>query len=43
MREEIAWLKANVYRRDSVSLEVEEQDALVRFSGRPGKRQTRAF
>jgi DNA polymerase-3 subunit epsilon len=43
MRAEIAWLKANVYKRDSVTLEVEEQDALVRFSGRPGKRQTRAF
>ena len=42
-RAAIAWLKANVYKRDSVTLEVEEQDALVRFSGRPGKRQTRAF
>jgi len=43
MREEIAWLKATIYKRDPVTLEVEELDALVRFSGRPGKRRTRAF
>jgi len=42
-RAAIAWLKANVYKRDPVTLEVEELDALVRFTGRPGKRQTRAF
>jgi DNA polymerase-3 subunit epsilon len=43
MRDEIAWLKANVYKRDKVSLEVEKLDAMTRFSGRAGKRQTKEF
>jgi DNA polymerase III subunit epsilon len=37
MREEIAWLKANVYAREKVILEFESLDALTRFSARPGK------
>jgi DNA polymerase-3 subunit epsilon len=36
-REEISWLKANVYKREKVLLEFEGLDALTRFSTRPGK------
>ncbi len=37
MREEIAWLKANVYKREKILLEFEGLDALTRFSTRTGK------
>jgi DNA polymerase-3 subunit epsilon len=38
MPAEIEWLKAEVYKRPRVTLDFEGLDALVRFSGRPGKR-----
>ena len=37
MREEISWLKTNVYKREKVLLEFEGLDALTRFSTRAGK------
>jgi DNA polymerase-3 subunit epsilon len=37
MREEINWLKAEVYKRDKVQLRFEAFDALTRFSGRSGE------
>lgn len=41
MREEIQWLKENVYKRPKVNLRFESFDARTRFSRRPGQRATK--
>jgi len=38
LKEEVVWLKSNVYKNRSAKVEIEVQNALNRFSRRPGKR-----
>lgn len=43
MEEEIAWLKENVYGGKTATLEFDVSDATNRYSGRPGKVQSRHY
>ena len=41
MREEIRWLKENIYKQPKVTLTFESFNARTRFSNRPGRRYTK--
>ncbi len=43
MEEEIAWLKEHIYSGNTATLEFEVSDAMNRYSGRPGKVQSKHY